>query len=98
MEEKEAQSNVLIEIRNKLSVGDKLELLIPNEIEPKKFVIEKLYDTETGEEISTINPGKLGQTVKMQIPYDVKEGWIIRREKHNNWQNRLILLKCQHKP
>lgn len=70
-----------IEIKNKLSVGDILEIIEPNKIEPKEFIIEKLYDAETNEEISTINPGKLGQLVKMKIPYSVKENWIIRRKK-----------------
>lgn len=71
----------LIEIKNKLSVGDILELIIPNEIEAKEFKIEKLFDNETNEEIQTINPGKLGQTVKLQIPYKVEKGWILRRKK-----------------
>ena len=60
----------VIEIKNKLTVGDELEVLIPNEIEAPKFKIEKLYDTDTDEEIQTVNPGKAGQTVKMEIPFD----------------------------
>ena len=72
---------VLVEIKNKLSVGDTLELIVPNEIEVKSFKIEKLYDSETGEEIQTVNPGKLGQTVKLLIPFEVKKGWILRRKK-----------------
>ena len=71
----------LIEIKNKLSVGDILELIIPNEIQAKEFKIEKLFDSETNEEIPTINPGKLGQTVKLPIPYKVEKGWILRRKK-----------------
>ena len=77
----EAGGVVTIEIKNKLSVGDTLEILEPGKIEAREFVIEKLYDVETSEEISTINPGKLGQAVKMEIPYSVKENWIIRRKK-----------------
>lgn len=70
-----------IEIKNKLSVGDSLEIIVPNEIEVKKFTIEKLYDVDTNEEISTVNPGKAGQAVKMGIPFEVKKGWILRRNK-----------------
>ena len=81
LEDKSANSRVLIEIKNKLSVGDTLELIIPNEIKPQAFVIEKLYDSETGEEISTVNPGKQGQTVILEIPFEVKKGWILRRKK-----------------
>ena len=81
LEEKKANSKVLIEIKNKLSVGDILELIIPNEIQPQIFKIEKLYDSETTEEINTVNPGKQGQTVILEIPFEVKKGWILRRKK-----------------
>ena len=81
LEDKPANSRVLIEIKNKLSVGDTLELIIPNDIKPQAFIIEKLYDSETSEEISTVNPGKQGQTVILEIPFEVKKGWILRRKK-----------------
>ena len=81
LEDKSENSRVLIEIKNKLSVGDTLELIIPNEIKPQTFTIEKLYDSETGEKINTVNPGKQGQTVILEIPFEVKKGWILRRKK-----------------
>lgn len=81
LEDKSENSRVLIEIKNKLSVGDTLELIIPNEIKPQAFAIEKLYDSETSEEINTVNPGKQGQTVILEIPFEVKKGWILRRKK-----------------
>ena len=71
----------LIQIRNKLSLGDTLELIIPGKIEPLVFKIEQLWNDETNEEIDTVNPGKAEQKVILNIPYDVKEGWIIRRKK-----------------
>ncbi len=70
-----------IEIKNKLSVGDTMEIIIPYKIEPVKFIIEKLWDVETDEEISTVNPGKLGQKVKMQLPIKCNPNWILRRKK-----------------
>ena len=70
-----------IEIKNKLSVGDKLEIIIPNEIEPYKFKIEKLYDYETNEEITEISPGVKGQKVKIQLPIKCEKDFIIRRKK-----------------
>ena len=70
-----------IEIKNKLSVGDEMEIIIPGKIEVVKFTIDKLWDYETDEEIETINPGVKDQKVKMQLPIEVKEGWIIRRKK-----------------
>ena len=72
---------VLIEIRNKLSIGDTLELIVPGKLEPFVFTIDKLWNDETNEEINTVNPGKLGQKVILNIPHDVEENWIIRRKK-----------------
>ncbi len=79
---KQLEDKVLIEIRNKLSVGDELELLIPGQIEPIAFTIENLWNDETGEEIQTVNPGKAEQKVALEIPCEVKEGWILRRKKN----------------
>ena len=78
---KEIDDKVLIEIRNKLSIGDALELIIPGKIEPLKFDIEKLWDADTMEEIDTVNPGVKEQKVILKIPTKVEEGWIIKRKK-----------------
>ena len=72
---------VLIEIRNKLSVGDTLELIVPGQIKPVEFEINKLWNDETLAEIDTVNPGKANQKVVLSIPHEVKEGWILRRKK-----------------
>jgi len=71
----------LIEIKNRLKVGDELEIIIPNKIKTERFVIDKLWDEETDEEIEFVNPGKLGQTVKMKLPINCEKGWILRRKK-----------------
>ncbi len=68
-----------VEIRNKLSVGDKLEVMIPNELKPYEMTIEKLFDVETGEEIECVNPGVKEQKVKFKIDANIKPGYIIRR-------------------
>ena len=70
-----------VEIRNKLSVGDTLEIIEPNKIEPIEFKIEKLYDVETNEEIDFVSPGVKGQQVKIKLPIKCKKDWIIRRKK-----------------
>lgn len=75
------KEKTIVEIKNKLSVGDNMELLLPDKLEGYKFVIQKLYDVETDEEINTINPGVEGQKVKMEIPVKVEEGYILRRRK-----------------
>ena len=71
----------VIEIRNRLKVGDTLEIIIPNQIEPKEFIIEKLWDEETDKEIDVINPGKQGQKVKIELPIKCEKNWILRRKK-----------------
>ena len=71
----------IIEIRNKLMVGDTMEILIPGNIEPCVFTIEKLWDTDTDEEVDCVNPGKAGQSIKMKLPIECKNGWILRRKK-----------------
>lgn len=76
-----SNKKVLIEIKNKLTVGDTLEVIIPNQIEVFSFVINKLWDSETDEEIQYVNPGKAGQSVKLEIPIEVQNGWILRRNK-----------------
>ena len=78
---KEIEDKVLIEIRNKLSVGDTLELIIPGQINPLVFCIDKLWDADTLEEIQTVNPGVKEQKVILKIPTKVEENWIIRRKK-----------------
>lgn len=70
-----------IEIKNRLQVGDTLEVIIPNMLEPFVFSIDKLFDSDTDEAIEFVNPGKEGQKVKLTIPTDVKPGWILRRKK-----------------
>ena len=77
----EIEDKVLIEIRNKLSVGDFLELIVPGKIEPIVFKIDNLWDAETLEEIPTVNPGKAEQKVILKIPFKTQKDWIIRRKK-----------------
>ena len=71
----------IIEIRNKLKVGDTMEILIPSQITPVEFKIEKLWDTETSDEVDCVNPGKAGQSIKMKLPIKCEKGWILRRKK-----------------
>lgn len=71
----------LIEIKNRLKIGDELEIIVPGKIDAVKFKIDELWDSDTEEKIEYVNPGKLGQTVKMKLPIDVEPGWILRRKK-----------------
>ena len=77
----QTEGKAIIEIKNRLNVGDILELILPGKLEPIVFTIEKLWDYETGEEIDHVNPGKEGQKVKMILPNEAKNGMILRRKK-----------------
>ena len=70
-----------IEIKNKLMVGDTIEIIIPNQLEPEIFKIDKLWDYETGDEINSVSPGVKGQKVFMKLPISCEAGWILRRKK-----------------
>ena len=82
MVEKYDADKSLVRIGNRLTVGDGVELIIPGEIKPVEFTIEKMWDSETGEEVDHVNPGKVGQNVLMHIPVEAKEGWFIRRKRN----------------
>ena len=75
------ENKTLVEVKNKLTVGDTLEILIPGQLQPYRFNIDNLWDSETEEKIESVNPGKAGQTVLMHIPVKVENDWIIRRVK-----------------
>lgn len=80
--ESKSEQIYIVEIKNKLSLGDKLEVLFTNSIETGYFEIDKLFDIKTGEEIDHINPGVKGQQVKIKIPFDKLDvGTVIRRKK-----------------
>ena len=75
------QEKSVIEIRNKLQIGDKIEIIVPNQIEPVEFKIENLWNDETQEEITEISPGVKGQKVRMKLPIPCEKDWILRRKK-----------------
>ena len=71
----------VMEVKNRLKIGDTLEILIPNQLESYCFTIDQLWDSETDEKVEFVNPGKAGQTVKIHVPIPVKKDWILRRKK-----------------
>ena len=75
------ENKYIVEIKNRLQVGDNLEIIIPNEIEPIRFELSNLWEVETMEKIEYINPGRANQKVVLELPIEAKEGYIIRRKK-----------------
>ena len=58
-----------------------MEIIVPNQIEPVEFKIEKMWDIDTNEEIEAVSPGVKDQKVKMILPIKVEPNWILRRKK-----------------
>ncbi len=77
----EENEKTIIEIKNKLTVGDEMEIIIPGKLETEKFKIDRLWDIDTDEPIETVNPGRAEQKVKMILPIKVEQNWILRRKK-----------------
>ena len=78
---KKEQEKSIVEIKNRLQVGDTLELIRPGNITPIEFKMTNLWDIETDESIEFINPGKANQKVKIVLPNEAEDGNIIRRKK-----------------
>ena len=81
VKELEGNDLYLVEIRNKLSVGDILDVMVPGKIDPHEFQVEELYDSKTKEKIDHVNPGIKGQSVIIRAPYKMEKDYIIRRKK-----------------
>ena len=58
-----------------------MEILVPYQLEPVEFKIEKLWDIDTDQEIETVSPGVKDQKVKMLLPIKCEKDWILRRKK-----------------
>ena len=80
LEKSDKEGYVLVEIKNKLSVGDFIEVIVPEELKAKSFTIETMLDAETKESILEINPGKKGQEVILKIPFEIDKGLVMRRK------------------
>lgn len=67
-----------VEQRNKMTVGEELEIFGPYE-EPKLFVLNEMYDLATGE--PTASAPHPQQMLRISIPFTVKKGYMIRKKK-----------------
>lgn len=70
----------ILAVKNRLEVGDRLEIVVPNQIETVECNIDRLWDEETEREIDFVNPGKEGQKVLIHLPIKCEDGWIIRKK------------------
>ena len=80
LEKTDDENYILVEIKNKLSLGDHLEAIVPEELEAIPFTIEEMLDVESKKIIQEINPGKKEQQVILKVPFQLEEGIVIRRK------------------
>lgn len=71
----------VVEVRNKIAIGDVLELIVPNQTLPEIINVTELYDIDTKEKIDVVNPGKADQKVLMRLPEIADSNFVIRRRK-----------------
>jgi len=71
----------VVEVRNKIAVGDVMEMIVPNQTLPELITVTELYDIDTKERIDVVNPGKADQKVLMRLPEVADNNYVIRRRK-----------------
>lgn len=71
----------LVEIRNKLSLGDVIDVMMPGDTKVHEFNISELYDVNTKQKIDHVNPGIKGQSVIIKVPYNMNVDYVLRRKK-----------------
>ncbi len=79
--EKNSDGLFVVEVRNKIRVGDTYELIVPGKINPELITVNELFDYDTKEKIDVVNPGKADQKAIIKLPEDAKDNYIIRRRK-----------------
>ena len=67
--------SIRVEVKDKLAVGEVIEGLSPNRFEPVRIQIRALTDPMTGESVSQISAGRVGQMV--EIPLDKVESALL---------------------
>ncbi len=72
------ESCIVIKVHNSLKVGDAIEIVRPM-YDILKMRAEKMFDSETGEELSEAHGGQ-ERTVLLEIPEEVPEFSVIRRK------------------
>ncbi len=61
----------ILEIKNKLSLGDTIEILSPKEFSPIRLEIKDFFDTKNNMPITTMSCGFLGQCVHIKANKDI---------------------------
>lgn len=56
---------VHLEIRNKISVGDEIDFLIPGIFEPQKITLRAIFDGFNGKPVESLSAGRAGQTAML---------------------------------
>lgn len=57
------ENRIRVEVRNKISVGDEIEFLLPRVFEPLKIRVPAMFDGFSGAAVESVSAGRAGQTV-----------------------------------
>lgn len=63
---------LVLEVKDKISVGTTLEALSPMQFEPITITVQALYHSHSGEKIDTVSAGRIGQSVEIDISDDLQ--------------------------
>ena len=72
-----------IEIRNKISVGDEIDFLIPGIFEPYTIELNSVYDGFNGKAVESLSAGRSGQTAilpRKLFPQDIPALTMVRKK------------------
>ncbi len=68
-----ADGKMVMEVKHKITKGMRLEVLLPNRLEPLTLIVDDFYDERTGDLIGQMSSGHLGQAVIIPLPADGRD-------------------------
>ncbi len=68
-----ADGKMVMEVKHKITKGMRLEVLLPNRLEPLTLIVDDFYDERSGDLIGQMSSGHLGQAVIIPLPADGRD-------------------------
>ena len=62
---------MIMEVKHKIVRGMRLEILLPNQLDPAEITVGDFYDDRTGNLIDAMSSGHLGQAIRIDISSDL---------------------------
>ncbi len=58
-------------VKDKITIGTKLDILLPNQWAPYSFVVKEMYHPHTDTFVEQISPGKVDQKIDVVLPQEI---------------------------